>query len=161
MKASEMKKKPALVKSPKNKYAGEIATGLHLALVYLGLSDDYIETKPVETIVQDIHFRVHCSGRHLQFGRYDNEIPLMHTVKRFIMAYLDMKTDPDLLEHYTLLLCFRSIQLGGDLQILQTGLIQTMEKYEASSPSKNKVIKDTIESFTPLSRDDGDNNQKK
>jgi hypothetical protein len=77
------------------------------------------------------------------------------------MAYLDMKTDPDLLEHYTLLLCFRSIQLGGDLQILQTGLIQTMEKYEASSPSKNKVIKDTIESFTPLSRDDGDNNQKK
>lgn len=68
----------------------------------MGVSDDFIETKPIKTVVDDVQLRLFCYGRKLR--RYNSFIPLLDTIKNFISAYINMDTDSSLLEFYTLLL---------------------------------------------------------
>jgi hypothetical protein len=64
----QLLKKEGLVKSPTNKHSDQIANALHLILVAMGVSDDFIETKPIKTVVDDVQLRLFCYGRELRMA---------------------------------------------------------------------------------------------
>lgn len=53
----------------------------------MGVSDNFIETKPIKTVVDDMQLRLFCYGRQLKMGEYHNFIPLLDTIKKFISVY--------------------------------------------------------------------------
>lgn len=115
-----------LVKSATNQHAEKIASALHLLLAAMGVNSDYLYTKPLVHVVNDVQLRLFCYGRSLRMGQYSNTIPLLHTTKNFVSAYIAMDTDSSLLEHHLLILCFRIIQSDGSLDLWQNDLLEEM-----------------------------------
>ena len=132
----------------------------------MGVSDNFIETKPIKTVVDDMQLRLFCYGRQLKMGEYHNFIPLLDTIKKFI-SYINMNTDSSLLEYYTLLLSFKIIQMKGSLGLLESSIIKVMGQFSCSTENKTKIITNIIRSINTSSyvlrsnRDDNNNNSNK